>query len=138
MRLNKFRKGNEIMNNINTKIDSAVSNATASKYGKEIRQAIAIYLRKRGMSNHEIADVLGVHPATVYNYIGKQPSRNFGGVFISKPKKEIKIPKANQNQIPIETRLDNLTCQVEDLCTQIAALIARLDEAKPGKRLRVI
>lgn len=132
------------MNNINTKIDSAVSNATANKYGKEIRQAIAIYLRKRGMSNHEIADVLGVHPATVYNYIGKQPSRNFGGVFISKPKKEmkskkeIKIPKANQNQIPIETRLDNLTCQVEDLCTQIAALIARLDEAKPGKRLRVI
>ena len=55
-----------------------------------------------------------------------------------KSKKEIKIPKANQNQIPIETRLDNLTCQVEDLCTQIAALIARLDESKPGKRLRVI
>lgn len=131
------------MNSI-TRIDSAVSNATANKYGKEIRQAIAIYLRKRGMSNHEIADVLGVHPATVYNYIGKQPSRNFGGVFISKPKKEMKskkenkIPKANQNPIPIETRLDNLTCQVEDLCTQIAALIARLDESKPGKRLRVI
>ena len=132
------------MNNVNTKIDSAVFNATASKYGKEIRQAIAVYLRKRGMSNHEIADVLGVHPATVYNYIGKQPSRNFGGVFISKPKKEtkskkeIKTPKANRNQISMETRLDNLTDQVEDLCTQIAALVARLDETKPGKRLRVI
>ena len=38
----------------------------------------------------------------------------------------------------METRLDNLADQVEDLCTQIAALVARLDETKPGKRLRVI
>lgn len=87
---------------------NATVNATSHKYAFEIRKATAAYLRKRGMSNSEIAQVLGVSYATIRNYIGKQPSKSFGGVFVKKqkpgPKSKTENPSDLKKNLPLTSR----------------------------------
>lgn len=66
-----------------------IINATSRKYECELRTSVAEMLRSRGMSNSEIANVLGVTYQTVHRYIGAQPSRSFGGCY-KKPKAQTK------------------------------------------------
>lgn len=52
-----------------------------SMLSKELNTNELMYMRDQGMSNREIAKALDVSPATIYNWIGKQPEemsrRNF-------------------------------------------------------------
>lgn len=52
-----------------------------SMLSKELNTNELMYMRDQGMSNREIAKALDVSPATIYNWIGKQPKemsrRNF-------------------------------------------------------------
>ena len=129
---------------------SATVNATSHKYAFEIRKATAAYLRKRGMSNSEIAQVLGVSYATIRNYIGKQPSKSFGGVFIKKKKPERK-PKTEKpvqpekenisanvtpiSELTLEKKLDLLLDSVTEL---VETLNAINNGAERGKHLKIV
>ena len=131
-------------------IISATVNATSHKYAFEIRKATAAYLRKRGMSNSEIAQVLGVSYHTVRNYIGKQPSKSFGGVFIKKkterkPKTEKPVQPEKENpaaanvtqisELTLEKKLDLLLDSVTEL---VETLNAINNGAERGKHLKIV
>ncbi len=132
-------------------IISATVNATSHKYAFEIRKATAAYLRKRGMSNSEIAQVLGVSYHTVRNYIGKQPSKSFGGVFVKKQKpgpkskteKPVQTEKENPaaanvtpiSELTLEKKLDLLLDSVTEL---VEILNAINDGAERGKHLKIV
>ena len=129
---------------------SATVNATSHKYAFEIRKATAAYLRKRGMSNSEIAQVLGVHPSTIYNYLGKQPSRNFGGVFVKKqkpgpkPKKQKPVQPEKENTSPNVTPISELTLEkkLDLLLDSVTELVETLNAinngAERGKHLKIV
>ena len=130
-------------------IISATVNATSHKYAFEIRKATAAYLRKRGMSNSEIAQVLGVSYATIRNYIGKQPSKSFGGVFVKKqkpgpkPKKQKPVQPEKESsanvtpisELTLEKKLDLLLDSVTEL---VETLNAINNGAERGKHLKIV
>lgn len=106
-----------------------IINATSRKHEAELRSSIAEILRNRGMSNSEIAKVLGVTYHTVYSYIGAQPTRNFGGCY-KRPKNQAtqkKIKKENpvslekakvdpkKKNLSREARLDLLIDTMQEL-----------------------
>lgn len=130
-------------------IISATVNATSHKYAFEIRKATAAYLRKRGMSNSEIAQVLGVSYHTVRNYIGKQPSKSFGGVFIKKkterkPKTEEPVQPEKENTSPNVTPISELTLEkkLDLLLDSVTELVETLNainnSAERGKHLKIV
>lgn len=106
-----------------------IINATARNHEPEIRKATAIYLRKRGMSNSEIAKVLGVSYATIYNYLGAQPYHNFGGTFVPK-KKNGRKPK-NETESNVTTissaQVFALISKVADLTNAVFELTRQLE-----------
>ena len=128
---------------------NATVNATSHKYAFEIRKATAAYLRKRGMSNSEIAQVLGVSYATIRNYIGKQPSKSFGGVFVKKqkpgpksktekpvrPEKESSANVTPISELTLEKKLDLLLDSVTEL---VETLNAINNGAERGKHLKIV
>lgn len=119
----------------------AIINATSRKHEAEVRTSVAKILRERNMSNSEIAKVLGVSYATVWKYLGKQPSRNYGGCY-TKPKnqrkpeleKKTKPSRKGDSQkvvpLTIEARLDATNTKLERLVEVMEAFIAAV-QAEP-------
>lgn len=58
-------------------------------------------MREEGLSNRDIAKLLEVHPATVYNWIGKQGGRMDNLAAFDDPKpKVVETPKEEQKPSP--------------------------------------
>lgn len=69
-------------------------NKPDKRNAKQLRQNIAAYLREKGLTNSEIADLMGLSTSTVRNYIGKQPWTNRKPSRASKP--ELETQTANE------------------------------------------
>lgn len=71
----------------------------ASKIG--VSKSEMLRMRAEGLSNKDIAKLLEIHPATVYNHIGPQGGRmeNLAAFNEQKPEK-LEVPKGEQKASP--------------------------------------
>ena len=67
----------------------------------DITKSEMLRMREQGLSNRDIAKCLDIHPATVYNYIGKQGKRMENLAAFNEPKKEkVETPTEEQKAPP--------------------------------------
>lgn len=66
-----------------------------------ISKSEMLRMREEGLSNRDIAKILEIHYATVYNYIGPQGGRKENLAAFNEPKpKEVEQPKEEQKTSP--------------------------------------
>ena len=59
----------------------------------EVTTSEMLEMRKQGLSNRDIANCLGIHYSTVFNYIGRQPGRMDNlAAFMDKKKPMVEAP----------------------------------------------
>lgn len=83
-------------------------------------------MREEGLSNRDIAKCLGIHPATVYNWIGPQGSRMENLAAFNEPKTE-KVETPKEERKPSPRAVDSLEMVYEVVKSGDGTFRAELD-----------
>jgi predicted transcriptional regulator len=96
----------------------------ATKIG--VSKSEMLRMREQGLSNRDIANCLGIHFATVYNYIGPQGGRMESLAAFDEPKpKTAEIPKEEPKPVP--KAVDNLKSVYEIFASTDGEFRAEVD-----------